>query len=274
MNILSQIEISGQTNLADIPIELTIDSLKKNGLALIRGCSVNKEIFKIFTESICSNFTPHINLSREYFGDQTFMSVSAGSDHFFAHSEMAYSPLRPDIAIFFCATPALSGGETTVCDGIEVLKNLSSETQKTLREKKLLFENCIPAEVWKKQTPDIEEIYQLYAEADDDMFSYEFREGSLQTRYVVSAIVNTRWSLAEAFATSLLDQEKPHFSDGSPVPREILWEVIEVSENLMVPVSWQAGDILLVDNSRYMHGRRPWSDDQREILVRFGNVDF
>jgi alpha-ketoglutarate-dependent taurine dioxygenase len=35
---------------------------------------------------------------------------------------------------------------------------------------------------------------------------------------------------------------------------------------------WQENDLLIFDNSRYMHGRTAFTDTKRQILVRMGHV--
>ena len=48
-------------------------------------------------------------------------------------------------------------------------------------------------------------------------------------------------------------------------------QLASVSAGLTFEVEWQAGDVLMVDNTRMMHGRRPVLDDDRLIWTRFGS---
>ncbi|HSG90324.1 MAG TPA: TauD/TfdA family dioxygenase, partial [Pseudomonadales bacterium] len=44
---------------------------------------------------------------------------------------------------------------------------------------------------------------------------------------------------------------------------------------LATPIAWQAGDILMLDNTRFMHGRNPIGDPQhRRIYTQFGYSAF
>ncbi len=69
-----------------------------------------------------------------------------------------------------------------------------------------------------------------------------------------------------AFANTLLgpsyNYEKPrfYFADGSEIQAELLEELAERSERETSEIDWQDGDVVLIDNKRFMHGRR-------EILV-------
>jgi alpha-ketoglutarate-dependent taurine dioxygenase len=60
-----------------------------------------------------------------------------------------------------------------------------------------------------------------------------------------------------------------------PSEREALLSVIEelrrVEAELSQPLAWQPDDVLMVDNTRYLHGRRKFSDMSREIYVRLSS---
>ncbi|MDG4752626.1 YcaO-like family protein [Micromonospora sp. WMMD718] len=47
---------------------------------------------------------------------------------------------------------------------------------------------------------------------------------------------------------------------GTPVPAHLLSVAAEVAHRFTVTVPWQAGDVLVVDNSRYLHGRQAFTD--------------
>ena len=58
------------------------------------------------------------------------------------------------------------------------------------------------------------------------------------------------------------------WEDGSEVSHELMREIGAVAKQLTVEVQWERGDVLMVDNTRVMHGRRDWPDSGRVILVR------
>lgn len=264
--------VQASIDIGDVNIPALQQLLKQHGLVLIRGHSINVESFKSFSDLFCREFVPHLNLQREFLGDQTMMLVSPGSDHFFAHAEMAYSPMRPEVAFFFCVQPAATGGETTICDGIEVLKRLNPKTRQVFEKNSLLYEDKCPYSAWKGIATNPDDLRNILDRFAPLGFEYRLDDQILTSRYVTSAIVKTNWSPEYAFANSLLDSKAPKFADGSLIPKPLLWDVISATEDLMYPVAWQQGDLLLVDNSRFMHGRRAWTDPKRKIIVRFGNL--
>ena len=68
----------------------------------------------------------------------------------------------------------------------------------------------------------------------------------------------------------MLFRSHASLADGSEFPRGTLAAIVEVSARLTVDVGWEPGDTLVVDNGRYLHGRRAFTDPGRRILVRMG----
>jgi alpha-ketoglutarate-dependent taurine dioxygenase len=59
------------------------------------------------------------------------------------------------------------------------------------------------------------------------------------------------------------------FADGTEIKKEYIENVIEVLDELTIPVPWKKGDLLMVDNMTALHGRLPFSGD-RSILASMG----
>jgi alpha-ketoglutarate-dependent taurine dioxygenase len=76
-----------------------------------------------------------------------------------------------------------------------------------------------------------------------------------------------RHALARGFfaATGLVPHDA-HFGDGSPLTDEVIERVFDVLEAHAVPVAWETGDVLVIDNVLTMHGREAFRGDRR-ILV-------
>ncbi len=57
-------------------------------------------------------------------------------------------------------------------------------------------------------------------------------------------------------------------SSGKVVPEKFIDEIKQVAEEITVDHSWQQGDVVMVDNVRFMHGRRAFEEgDPRDILT-------
>ena len=59
------------------------------------------------------------------------------------------------------------------------------------------------------------------------------------------------------------------------VPDELVESVKRISDNLATEIVWQENDVLMLDNTRFMHGRNEVLDvRQRYILTYFGYLKF
>ncbi|UZJ55596.1 hypothetical protein CBS101457_004916 [Exobasidium rhododendri] len=51
--------------------------------------------------------------------------------------------------------------------------------------------------------------------------------------------------------------------DDFPFPQEWIDSILRITAEEQIDVSWQVGDVLLIDNLAVQHGRRPWKGDRR-----------
>jgi hypothetical protein len=104
-------------------------------------------------------------------------------------------------------------------------------------------------------------------------------DGSVTTVHLKPAMAKPRFSDRTAFVNSIpiqVWQEEElgrttticRLEDDSRIPRAVMREIDEVAESLTVDLPWQAGDFAMVDNTRMMHGRRPFSDPERTVYAR------
>lgn len=59
------------------------------------------------------------------------------------------------------------------------------------------------------------------------------------------------------------------FEDGSPIPRDVVYEIYDVLEENSVKFDWHKGDIMLLNNIKTMHGRAPSKGDRRILVSLF-----
>jgi len=180
---------------------------------------------------------------------------------------------------FYCVTPASAQGETIVCDGVQVYEKLSPSTRELFRQKQIKYIRNYKDGEWQLlcQTASPAELRE-YCEENDLALTIN-SDNSVTTEYVTSAIVRPQWSKQDAFVNSILIvlwQEEDlgrktslvRLEDESRIPRDVVAEIKEVSDSLTHEIAWRPGQILMIDNTRMMHGRREFSDPQRAIYVR------
>ena len=265
-----------------------IEQFNNSSLLLFRGFDVDTEKFKQFTELFSTNFVSYVGgaYSREMInGDKTLLSVTGGKLAFPVplHGEMYYRKNRPDILWFYCASPALQDGETTVCDGIQIYNKLSSPTQKLFQETKIKYTRTYATGVWQKiyQTDDLSHVEAVCQEND---LQLEANSAQITTHYVAPAIQPSRCGKHQVFINNILPvvaQEVNgntssivRFEDDTKIPDHVINEIKIISEELIHLVPWQKSDVLMIDNTRLMHGRRSFADNQRDIYVRLCQASF
>lgn len=100
-----------------------------------------------------------------------------------------------------------------------------------------------------------------------------YEDESILLEYFCPAIITSRCGKYQVFINSLLPakQLNPNnikFEDNSEISDDIMSELNEIAERITTEVDWQKGDILIIDNTRILHGRRNFSDDKRDIYIR------
>lgn len=195
------------------------------------------------------------------------------------HADRSYVKSQPPLMMFMCERPAASGGQTTVCDGVRLFKELSEPTRRVFTDKRLKYIRHYPPGEWSVlfHTSDLNKIREYCWLNELNLICND--DGSLTTEHVKSAIQTTRYGGHLAFVNSILIQVWQEeelgrtttlcrMEDGEKIPAQALAELKEVSERLTAELPWAPGDFCIVDNSRVMHGRRPFDDTERTVYVR------
>jgi alpha-ketoglutarate-dependent taurine dioxygenase len=253
-------------------------------LVLFRGFATPIEAFKQFSEQLCTDFMTYeggASARRAIGGDPTLMSVTEPS-HTFAiplHGEMYYAKHRPRILWFYCVRPASSGGETTAADGAAFCDALSTGTRTLFEDNRIRYICTHGDGRWQVLfgTNDPAAV-RRYCEASDTSFAWNDRDRSVTTEYVSSALSDSQFGDRRVFINNVMTmthweahgvrRRVVRLEDGSPIPTRVVAELQDLEAKMTLPVAWQPRDVLMVDNTRYLHGRRSFSDPGREICVR------
>ncbi|MEZ0092832.1 TauD/TfdA family dioxygenase [Streptacidiphilus sp. EB129] len=250
------------------------------GHLVIRGFHPSVEAFNELVQRYSSRTT--LDPARVFHGSAA-QKVDSGRDPIGLHVENGATPFAPDLLWFHCVKAARSGSQTTVCDGYRVWDALSDRSKELFAAQPIGYSRKVPAALWRRlaafmvgdgrgeQDVSIDDLYAQANPGSQVTFT-ELPDGSLHYAYQVYAAHPTKWSTRTAWANSLLgpsyNYEAPEilFEDGSAIPADVIAEYTEVTEAVTEEVQWEDGDIVLIDNSRVMHGRRAISDPDRTIL--------
>jgi alpha-ketoglutarate-dependent taurine dioxygenase len=287
----------GET-VADLDRDTIIDLFKQRGVVLFKDYDADLDAFNAFAARFSTDFMTYkgggyIRSKAKDGADQTLLSVSYDygrekQDTFGLplHGEMYYVENRPVMLWFYCVRPADADGETTVCDGSRVYRELSPATRGLFESKRLKYIRHYLDGEWQKiyQTDDIDET-ERFCKWNGLRVKVDRAARAISTEYLHPAIITSRWGNHTVYINNILPviwQEQMgrqtsivRFEDGSKIPSEVVDEVVSVQQRLMFPIAWERKNFVMIDNTRVQHGRRAFTDTDREIYLRMvRSVDF
>lgn len=301
------VTILGSGPLSELRPEEVRQALEQHGAVLLRGFDPTTEEFKSFTDRLCHDFSDYRAggmrigaLNRQSVGnDKTLLTVTGHTQGFAMalHGEMYYLPERPSILWFFCQKPPQDGGgQTTVADGARIWEDLPEEIQSFFRQNRLAYHRNLQDGDWQTTflTDSFEEAKKLAAEQCDSVAAYP-EERRLETRAVFEATLSrgdktifinnmvnvwmAEWAFESGWIQENVGSAMPKIcpmvvrtEKGERIPAALVEELNKVAERHTVEVNWQQGDVLMLDNSWIMHGRREARDKNRSILIRMGEL--
>lgn len=211
------------------------------------------------------------------------------------HCECSYQRDWPMILGFHCVDPANEGGQTPLGDMSRITKRIGTDIVATFEERGVQYVRNYSDNFdlpWKEvfQTSVKSEV-EAYCK--DHGLSFEWKkEDQLRTSQTCQGMAlhpttgESIWfnqsnlfhvsSLGESAARSMLDvfgeENLPRhafFGDGASIPSDVLEKVKEAFSSEMISFDWQRHDILLLDNMRVCHARRPYTGNRR-VLASMG----
>ncbi len=158
------------------------------------------------------------------------------------HTDGSFLPAAPEIAALLSLSSADEGGETVIVDGADVLDELCASDASVAA---VLFE---------------EHPIDLRGQTDGDPTRSQpiaTREGGgrLRLRYV------------RAYIEQGYDKAGVRMSDQTPVAFD-RFDALAAAEERQISFLLERGELLVVDNQRYLHGRRAFRETTRRRRLR------
>lgn len=221
----------------------------------------------------------------------------AADQHLLWHNENTFNYHWPTKILFGCDLVAEHGGETPFVDSQAVCKALPADVRNAFLSKGVQYMRTYSQEVglsWQTvfKTTSRAEVEE---KCRQDHFEFRWLAGDrLQTRASRPAAIyhwhtkdlcwinqvlhwhfaclpaDTQASIARLFPPD----EYPRncfFGDGSPIPEAYIHEIRKVYQSLEVVYPWAKGNLLLLDNARVAHARKPFQG-KRRIWVCMGDL--
>lgn len=276
------------------------EKLVEHGAILFRSCAINTPaVFARFVRAAAPAVLDYVdgNSPRTKITRGIYTSTEYPAPYFISlHNELSYSHTWPKQLFFCCVIAPRDGGETVLADSREILRCLDSGLVEEFTRRKIKYIRNLHGgnglgPSWQ-DTFEVGERQAVEAICRDAGMEYEWRaDGGLRVSQIRPAVV-THPRTGESVWFNQADQFHPSthpkevfeallslygdkledlpqnvlFGDGGEIDPAALEAVRATSRAVMVPVSWQEGDLLIIDNTMIAHGRMPFSGP-RKILV-------
>ena len=269
-------------SILELDKQALLDLYKSSGVLLFRGFETDLSTFTQFSNSLGRDFLDYSGGSinrRVIDKENNVLSVNSFKEEIKLHGEMYYQKNTPLMLWFFCATPPLENGETIICDGQQFFNEMSDSLKDIFEQKKIKYAVQINQEDWQEryQTKDFELVKKIF---QNNYTRVQVNEDqSIDLEYICPAIYPSGSAKRPTFIGNLLSTKKinpklVNFEDDSEITDEMMSELYEIGEKLTIDIAWQKGDILMIDNTQIMHGRRSATDEQRDIYIRLCSPAF
>ena len=210
----------------------------------------------------------------------------------FLHHEMAQTPTYPQKIFFFCRSAANKGGETPLCRSDDLYEALLREDKNLIdrfEDLGVIYTSIMTSEdefmsgqgrSWQRTlgvtSRDEAEIKLANLGYSWDWIEENNLSVTTRTFKAIKELAEGKKSFFnQVIAASLgwiknsKNQVSPvRFGNGDEIEQSHIELITDLAESLTLLRSWQDNDILIIDNYRVMHGRKPFSGQKnREVLV-------
>lgn len=234
---------------------------------------------KSLSNAVRVNLTPRVFTANEAPPDVSI----------YLHHEMAQTPLYPSKLFFGCLLAPEMGGATPICRSDWVLDRLKKEQPelvKAFRDKGVTYRHTMPAEPdpesgqgrsWR-DTLSVERKKHAEARLAELNYKWDWQDDdSLLVQTPRLDAIRDLGNGEESFFNQLIaafrgwedarnDPSKSvRHGDGSAIDVDALTRAIEIADELTYDLNWEAGDVVLIDNFRVMHGRRPYKGKRKVV---------
>jgi alpha-ketoglutarate-dependent taurine dioxygenase len=258
-------------------------AIRGSGVSLIRGVVATPQAFVAFTNRIGTDFGVHHKIKSGgrlpvLEDDATVCTVETGNTALPWHREKAYLPHPPELLHFWCQKSVPDCGMTGLCDGEDIYQGLPKKAREYFDHFKPAFGTTWSREACLKflGVATVEEAEVLLRDESSRLqpgteLDYDLALDGFRFSYRCPSIETSKWSGNPAFANYVLAQDP---EDADP---NMLRMAHKAANRSGFFHRWQAGDLIIVDNTRFMHcrsGFESYRSQDRIVLFRMSAAEF
>lgn len=270
--------------IIDDEVDKLAGLLKASGIVYVKFDNHSIDDFADFAKLFGIDFMSQgVSGIRDPLSNKIVSSVVKSNVGLLLHQERGYSPFHPDLCFFYSINPATRGGATTICDGLELYNTLVARgVDAELLEKKILFSHELDPSTWAERYGDKEDVIKNFSDnsnikrfefLDDGYLSYDY------TTPICPKGPNGKKVFVNSFLNMWFNMNQPNderrgtrkndvtWEDGSLISREFFEQVSEIAEQNTQDLNLVPGDMVILDNYRFMHGRRKFEGDRRVAAI-------
>lgn len=229
------------------------------GIILFRNFMIDPNRFNKFVKKFTLKFSNDATRRKLRFDNINLRNVDSGNHQIELHSESSFTITCPEIIWFYCIIPPQKneGGNTKICDGINLWEKLNIDTKKFFLKNPVIFHNKIKLsdnKNIKNQKWFLNKI-GCYDEVID------WKNGFLYFKYKKFLVNKINDFDKFIFANHLLSVKQEEqiikctYDNNKKIPKKIMQEIYDKAEYLTFNHKWQKGDLLMINNKRFIHGR-------------------
>ena len=272
------------------------NELLKYGCLLFRYFQLDYQTkFEQFIQAISGELADYSYRStpRTLVNGKIYTSTEYPAEQFIPlHNEMSYARNWVMKIWFYCVQPAEKGGETPIADSRRVFNKICPQIKARFMDKKVMYVRNYGRgldldwqNVFQTNNKSAVESYCRQAEIEFEWIS----ENHLRTRQVCQAVAthpttkeivwfnqshlfhvsSLPFKIRESLLSMMSEQDLPRnafYGDGTPIEDSVIEEINDIYRQETITFPWQAGDILMLDNMLFAHGRNPFVGS-RKVLV-------
>ena len=268
------VEPSEQTNIFEINKNEIIELFKDKGVIIFRNFNLSKENIIKFTDLFTSKYANDALRRTTRLENKNAHDVDPGNKEMPLHSEASYSPSWPEIIWFYCNKAPLNSGSTTIFDGQKVYKNFRSEIKKFFLENQIIYDLKVPFQLnQKNKITKMKRPWHIDYPGIHDCF-LNLKTNEVNFKLKRYAVIKDRYNSELSFVNHLqiiLNRDpqvkKIYLEKKNTKFKKVMKEVKKISNEYIIDISWNNRDLCMINNQRFMHGRRKIDkNEQRDII--------